>query len=405
MTQMQKLKPIDITGPHFRANPFPMFKQWRDQTPVVPVRDMMNKRAWLVTRYDDVETLLKDDTRFVKNQRSIPDSNQRGMWLPGFIKALQTNMLDTDIPDHTRLRGLVHQAFMPRLIAQMHDHITKLSHQLIDQAIKKGEMDLIKDFAAQIPMTIISEMLGVQEKDRLNFHHWSLKMVTVTSPMDGITALPGIYQLSNYLKRLFQEHRENPRDNLTTALLKAEENGSGLSEDEMLGMAGLLLSAGQETTANLIGNGALALLTHPEQLERLKTEPNLMKPAIEELMRFTAPVMVATPRYAAQNLEIAGTSIGKGDVVYAGLGSANHDEQRFLHPQNLILDRANNKHLGFGMGMHYCVGAPLARLEASVAFAVLFERIPNLQLAVKPEELRWASSFVPRGLKALPVKF
>ncbi len=399
---MPQMKPIDISNPSFRANPFPMFKQWREQTPVVPIRDMLASRAWLVTRYNDVENLLKDDTRFVKNQRSL---NQRQIPMPSFIKALQTNMLETDVPDHTRLRGLVHQAFMPRLIAQMHDHVTKLSHQLIDQAIQRGEMDLIKDFAAQIPMTIISEMLGVQEKDRLNFHHWSLKMVSISAPLDGITALPSIYQLAQYLKRLFQEHRQNPRDNLTSALLKAEENGSSLSQDELLGMAGLLLSAGQETTANLIGNGALALLTNPEQLERLKTEPSLMKPAIEELMRFTAPIMIATPRYAAQNVEIAGTSIRQGDVVYAGLGSANHDEQRFENPQNLMLDRENNKHLGFGMGMHYCVGAPLARLEASVAFSVLFERLPNLTLAVKPEELRWARSFVPRGLKALPIKF
>ncbi len=399
---MPQMKPIDISNPSFRANPFPMFKQWREQTPVVPIRDMLAPRAWLVTRYNDVENLLKDDTRFVKNQRSL---NQRQIPMPSFIKALQANMLETDVPDHTRLRGLVHQAFMPRLIAQMHDHVTKLSHQLLDQAIQRGEMDLIKDFAAQIPMTIISEMLGVQEKDRLNFHHWSLKMVSISAPLDGIAALPSIYQLSQYLKRLFQEHRQNPRDNLTSALLKAEENGSTLSQDELLGMAGLLLSAGQETTANLIGNGALALLTRPDQLERLKTEPALMKPAIEELMRFTAPIMVATPRYAAQDLEIAGTSIRQGDVVYAGLGSANHDEQRFDNPHNLMLDRENNKHLGFGMGMHYCVGAPLARLEASVAFGVLFERLPNITLAVKPEELKWARSFVPRGLKALPVKF
>jgi cytochrome P450 len=397
-------KPFDITLPAFRANPFPTFQEWREQTPVVPIRDMLTPRAWLVTRYFEVENILKDDTNFIKNRNNL-QGKQRQIPMPGFIKALQTNMLDTDVPDHTRLRGLVHQAFMPRLIAQMSDHITKLSHQLIDKAIKKGEMDFIADFAAQIPMTIISEMLGVQEKDRLNFHHWSLKMVTVSTPMDGITALPSIYQLSQFLKRLFKEHRENPRDNLTSALLKAEENGSQLSEDELLSMAGLLLSAGQETTANLIGNGLLALLTHPEQLERLKTEPNLMKPAIEELMRFTAPILVATPRYATQNLEIAGTSIKQGDVIYAGLGSANHDQTRFTDPEKLILDRENNKHLGFGMGMHYCVGAPLARLEASVAFKVLFERLPNLKLAVKPEELRWVRSFVPRGLKALPVKF
>jgi cytochrome P450 len=208
-----------------------------------------------------------------------------------------------------------------------------------------------------------------------------------------------------YLRRLFREHRLEPRDNLTSALVKAEAEGSSLSEDELIGMAAILLSAGHETTSGLIGNGVLALLTNPDQLERLKTEPALMKPAIEELVRFAPPVLMGTPRYAREDMTIAGTQIPQGDAVYAMIGSANHDERKFEHPETLMLDRTNNKHLGFGQGIHYCVGAPLARLEASTAFQVLFERLPNLRLAVQPEELRWASSLIPRGLKALPVKF
>jgi cytochrome P450 len=170
-------------------------------------------------------------------------------------------------------------------------------------------------------------------------------------------------------------------------------------------MITLLLIAGHETTVNLIGNGLLALLTHPEQLERLKTEPALIKPAIEELMRFTSPVLLATERYTSQNLEIAGVQIPKGELVFAALGSANHDETKFEKPENLMLDRINNKHLGFGQGMHYCIGAPLARLETSVAFQVLLERLPNLELAIRPEQLQWNSGLVTRGVKKLPIKF
>jgi cytochrome P450 len=343
----------------------------------------------------------------VKNRANARDPNkpQRGVPMPGFVKALQTNVLDMDPPDHTRLRGLVHQAFLPRIMAQMQTRVHDLSHELIDKAQKKGEMDLVRDFAVEIPLVVICDMLGVPEKDRDKFHDWSNAMTNVSKPIDAILAMPNMYTMVKYLRKLFQGYREHPGDNLASLLVKAEAENSSLSEDELVGMAAILLSAGHETTSGLIGNGVLALFENPDQLERIKTEPAIMKSAVEELVRFAPPVVMATPRYAREDYEISGTQISQGDTVYAMIGSANHDERKFDQPEKLMLDRTNNKHLGFGQGIHYCIGAPLARLEASVAFQVLFERLPNLRLAVKPEELRWASGLVPRGLQSMPVKF
>jgi cytochrome P450 len=399
------LDPTDITTGAFRADPFPKFKRWRDEQPVVPVK-VMGGRAWLLTRYDDVELGLKDE-RLVKNKANARDPNkpQRGVPMPGFVKALQTNVLDMDPPDHTRLRGLVHQAFLPRIMAQMQTRVHDLSHELIDKAQKKGEMDLVRDFAVEIPLVVICDMLGVPEKDRDKFHDWSNAMTNVGKPIDAILAMPNMYTMVKYLRKLFQGYREHPGDNLASLLVKAEAENSSLSEDELVGMAAILLSAGHETTSGLIGNGVLALFENPDQLERIKTEPAIMKSAVEELVRFAPPVVMATPRYAREDYEISGTQISQGDTVFAMIGSANHDERKFDQPEKLMLDRTNNKHLGFGQGIHYCIGAPLARLEASVAFQVLFERLPNLRLAVKPEELRWASGLVPRGLQSMPVKF
>ncbi len=403
--QHLSLEQVDITAPSFRANPFPTFKRWREARPVVPVQTL-GERAWVITRFDDVLAALTDE-RLVKDRRNAQDPHRkkREMWMPGFIKPLKHNMLDSDVPDHTRLRSLVHQAFMPRLIAQMQTRIHRLAHELIDRAQAKGEMDLVHDYALPIPMVVISEMLGVAEQDRAAFHRWSNVMVSVSKPMDGIFAIPSLYQLVRFLRQLFREHRLNPQDDLTSALLNAESERSKLSEDELIGMAALLLTAGHETTVNLIGNGVLALLTHPAELNRLRNEPELMKSAVEELVRYTPPVLFATTRYAREDLAIAGTHIPKGELVLAALGSANHDESKFENPETLILDRQDNKHVGFGSGMHYCLGAPLARLEASIAFQVLFERLPNIRLAVNPEALRWNSSLITRGTKAIPVKF
>lgn len=394
---------IDITAPSFKANPFPTFKRWRDHKPVVRVK-WLGQSAWIISRYDDVQAALKDE-RLVKNRRNARDTQQREPWIPAFLKPLERNMLDLDAPDHTRLRSLVHQAFTPRLIGQMQARVQSLAHKLIDRVEAKGQMDLIHDFALQVPMTIISEMLGVAEADRAKFHRWSNAAVSISKPIDGILAMPSLYQFVAFLRRLMNERRLKPTDDLTSALVKAEAEGSSLSEDELIAMVTILLIAGHETTVGLIGNGTLALLERPEQLVRLRSEPNLMKSAVEELTRFTTPVILATERYAREDISIAGVTIPKGELVLAALGSANHDETKFENPEMLILDRQNNKHLGFGQGAHYCVGAPLARLEAGIAFEVLFERLPNLRLVVKPENLRWNTGFATRNLKTLPVKF
>ena len=398
-----KLEPTNITAASFKADPFTTFKRWRETSPVVPVK-ALGQRAWIVTRYDDVQAALKDE-RLVKNKRNTRGAKTKEPWMPGFLKPLEQNMLDLDGTDHMRLRSLVHQAFTPHLIGRMQDRIHSLAHELIDRVKAKGQMDLIYDFALQVPMTIISEILGIPERDRQKFHRLSSAAVHISTSLDGLKAIPALYQFVGYLRTLIRDHRTHPKDDLTSALVQAEAEGSRLSEDELIAMLTILLIAGHETTINLIGNGTLALLEHPEQLEHLKTEPALMKTAVEELTRFTAPMMLATERYARENLEIAGVNIPKGELVFAALGSANRDETMFENPDSLQLERSSNKHLGFGMGAHYCVGAPLARLEASTAFQVLLERLPNLRLAVKPETLRWNPGLVTRGLKALPVKF
>lgn len=404
-SQTIPLESVDITSPSFKANPFPIFKHWRETQPVVPVK-VFGERAWIISRYDDVLAALTDE-RLIKDRQNVRDPSKRkgAMWVPNFIKPLQRSMIDSDVPDHTRLRSLVHQAFMPHLIAQMQARIHRLAHELIDHVQTKGEMDLIRDFALPIPTTVISEILGVAESDRADFQRWSQVIVNLNKPIDGIKAIPSLYRLVRFLRRLFREHLLDPQDDLISALLQAESEGSTLSEDELIGMVALLLSAGHETTVNLIGNGVLALITHPVQLDRLRSEPELMKSAVEELVRYAPPVLFATSRYAREDLAIAGTPIPQGELVLAALGSANHDESKFEYPETLMLDRQNNKHLGFGSGIHYCLGAPLARLESSIAFQVLFERLPNLQLAVTPEQLCWNSNLITRGVKALPVRF
>ena len=397
------LEPTNITTAKFKTDPFPTFKRWRDHSPVVPVK-LLGRRAWIVTRYNDVQAALKDE-RLVKNRRDARDATQKEPWMPAFLKPLERNMLDLDAPDHTRLRSLVHLAFTPRLIGQMQNRVHGLAHELIDRVQARGQMDLVHDFALQVPMTIISEMLGIDERDRANFHRWSSVAVSMSTPLDGLLAMPSLYQFVGFLRRLIRERRLEPRDDLTSALVKAEAEGSRLSEDELIAMVTILLIAGHETTVGLIGNGALALLENPDHLKRLRAQPDLMKSAVEELTRFTAPVLMATERYARETLSVAGVEIPKGELVLAALGSANHDETQFENPESLVLDRKNNKHLGFGQGAHYCIGAPLARLEASIAFQVLLERLPNLRLVVKSENLRWNSGFATRNLKTLPVTF
>jgi cytochrome P450 PksS len=248
-------------------------------------------------------------------------------------------------------------------------------------------------------------MLGVSAEDNQKFHRWTRTLISGGTNRNLIVLVPSIMSFMGYLKKLIKERHAHPKDDLITALVQAKEGSDSLSEDEILAMIFLLLIAGHETTVNLIGSGSLALLEHPDQLEKLRREPVVIKSAIEELLRFVCPVETATERYAREDITIAGTTIPRGELVLAVIGSANRDANYFDNPDSLNITRENNKHLAFGQGAHYCLGAPLSRLEGQIAIGTLVQRMPNLRLRVASEQLRWRGAFILRGLEALPVLF
>jgi cytochrome P450 PksS len=317
-------------------------------------------------------------------------------------------MLDLDDPDHGRLRALVSKAFTPRIIERLQGRIETLCEELLDdmerQRERKGGTDLVASYALPLPATVIAELLGVPAEDQDRFHRWSNRLVSVSSGRDMLRALPAALSFVRYLRRLVEQRRADPEDDLITALIRAEEAGDRLSEDELLAMAFLLLVAGHETTVNLIASGTLALLEHPEQTERLRRDPSLTKTAVEELLRYTSPVELATERYARKYTEIRDTRIPRGELVLAVLGSANRDERHFENPDVLDLARDPNRHLAFGRGgVHHCLGAPLARMEGQIALNSLLRRFPGARLAMAPEDLHWRRGLFLRGLEKLPL--
>jgi cytochrome P450 len=299
----------------------------------------------------------------------------------------------------------VHMAFTPRLVENMRDRIQRLTNELLDGVQLRGRMDLIRDYAMPIPTTIIAEMLGVPVSERHKFHRWSNTIVsTVPSRWGILTAIPSLIAFLRYIRKLVRTRRVSPQDDLVSALVQAHEAGDELSEDELLAMISLLLIAGHETTVNLIGNGMLALMEHPQQMNRLRDDPALIKPAVEELLRYDGPVQTATERYTRVDVTIAGVTIPRGEMVFAALASANRDERQFDHPDTLDITREPNRHLAFGQGVHFCLGAPLARLEGQIAINSLLRRIADLRLAVPGHALR-RPGLVLNGLKSLPVAF
>jgi cytochrome P450 len=403
---MGRTQLLDISSPQFKANPYPTYARLRAEEPVCRATIGGGRKAWLVTRHADVVALLRDG-RFAKDPLNARDEHgeSKAPWTPPLLRPIARNMLDLDAPDHTRLRALVQKAFVPRLVEQLRPRIASLTDELLGAAQRAGGIELLSGYALPVPLTIIAELIGVPRADQHQFHRWSTRVVSVRSAADLALALPSIWRMLRYMRGLIAQRRAEPRDDLLTALVQAEEAGDTLTEDELLGMMFILLAAGHETTVNLLASGALALLQHPEQRERLRREPSLIKPAVEELARYVSPVECATERYAREDLELAGVRVARGDLVLGVLGSANRDEAVFNAPDTLDLGREPNRHLAFGMGAHYCVGAPLARLEAQIAFAALLDRWPNLRLTVQPETLRWRRHAFLRGLQALPLAF
>ena len=283
--------------------------------------------------------------------------------------------------------------------------VQSLADELLDLALVRGEMDVIRDYALPLPMTIITEILGVPTRDKHRFHKWSQEVVSLTSPNAPLRVIPSVWRFIRYLRSFFKLRRKDPQDDLVSALIKAEDAGDKLSEDELLAMVFLLLIAGHETTVNLIGNGMLALMEHPESMNRLRRDPALIRTAVEELLRYTAPVFMSTERYAREDLNIHGITIPRGGMTLGVIGSANRDETVFNDPDVLNISRDPNKHLSFGQGIHFCLGAPLARLEGEIAINTLLRRMPDLHLNVPAGPLRWRPSIFLRGLESLPVSF
>jgi len=399
---------VDLFDPAFKANPYPTYARLRSTAPVHRITLPDGRGVWLITRYDAVLAVLKDE-RFVKDWRNAltPEQLAQVPSIPEVMKPLSKNMLDTDPPDHERLRALVSKAFTPRLVERRRGRVQGIAGALLDAFEGRGEMDLIDDYAFPLPVTVIAELLGVPTEDRDRFREWSDAAVSGNASQEYMETIliPHMQAFTDYLRAMFEEKRRNPKDDLISALVQAEKAGDKLSEDELLGMVFLLLIAGHETTVNLIGNGVLALLEHPDQLQSLRGDPSLTKSAVEELLRYDGPVETSTERFAREDVAIGGTVIPKGEMVLVVIAAADHDPERFQEPDTLDIARTDNKHLAFGKGIHHCLGAPLARMEGQIAISTLFSRMPNLRLKGSPKSLNWRSGMILRGLKALPVEF
>jgi cytochrome P450 PksS len=398
---------LDLVTQAFKANPYPTYARLRADAPVAFTRMPDGRSAWLTSRYADVVAALKDP-RLVKDRRKVatPHRMRFERFFEPIFKSLQFNMLDLDPPDHTRLRALVHKAFTPRLVEQLSARIQSLADQLLDRAADRGELEMVAGYALPIPATVIADLSGVPAADRDRFHRWTSQIVSVSSGGDLLKAVPSLLLFMRYLKKLIQLRRLEPRDDLISALVQAEEAGDRLSADELISMILLLLVAGHETTVNLIANGMLALLEHPDQLQRLRAEPELLAQgdAVEELLRYTSPVQIATERYAVEGVQLSGRVIPAGALVLCAIGSANHDERQFVQPEQLDLARTPNPHLAFGQGIHYCLGAPLARLEARIAFETFLRRFASIELAIPPGSLVWRRGTFLRGVQRLPLR-
>ncbi len=394
-------------APGVHADPYPMYHRLREQDPV-HWSDLMD--AWVLSRYADVVAILTDADRFSADRRQ---ARNRFAQMAQEVEqdfgpfGRTPTMLTSDPPLHTRLRRLVSKAFTPRAVHNLRPRIQQIVDELLDDAGPRGGMDVVWDLAYPLPVIVIAEMLGVAPDDRADFKRWSDDVVATLGgpfvPPDVMQrARTSMEELSQYFLRAIDQRRREPRDDLISGLIAAEEQGQVLSEDEILATCILLLVAGNETTTNLIGGSVLALLQNPEQLDRLRRDPSLIQPAVEELLRYAGPVH-GTGRVAKEDLAIDGRPIREGQVVFALLGAANRDPAQFRDPDSVDIARQPNEHVAFGDGIHFCLGAPLARAEAQVAIGSLIQRFPGLRL--QTEELEWGGTFIIRGLKRLPLSF
>lgn len=425
---------LNLQRDEIRANPYPFYEQLRNQDPVHWDEQM---GFWVLTRYADIDSLYTDE-RFSRAQGLMRgfqrlSESERHIVEPVYDSFSQT-VFYADPPYHTHLRGLMNHAFTPRRVERLRSYIQKTVNELFDSVQNNAEVDMIHDLAYPLPVMVIAELLGLPASDRARFKKWSDDLFAILGTVREKPAhlleraAQSLNEMTDYVKDLSRKRRASPRDDLLTALLSVTEDdslacprphgpsashatealvpeleahaASTLTEEELVSNINILLSTGHETTTHLIGNGLLALLQHRDQRERLQERPALLAAAIEEMLRYDSPVQI-TYRSALKDADIRGKLIRKGDLVNSILGSANRDPDRFSHPDRFDITRNEGRHLGFGIGIHFCIGAPLVRLEAEVVFETILRRFPNISLAT--ETLEWQEHPVFRGLKSLPV--
>lgn len=416
---------IDIFSASFKDHAFASYADLRESDPVLAVTLPNDQMLWLVLRFDDATAMMKEHGRFgndITNAYAEAElEGMRAQFLAGMSEEQANQLLDLDQlfgrillgidpPDHSRLRRLVAIPFTPKYIEGLRERVQEIARsQLddIDAKVRAGQrqFDLIDDFSYPLPLTVIAEMLGIPEEDYDRFRIWSQTSVTfVPGQPQSQEHTDLLQEFASYLRHLAIAKRESPGDDLLSGLVQAEADGDKLSEEDLISMMFLLIVAGHETTVNLIANGTLLLFEHPDQRQRLQDDPTLLKSAIEEMLRYCGPVEVGLTRWVREDTEFGGAQLKRGQQVMAVLASANHDPERFPDPEVFDIAREPNRHLAFGTGIHACLGATLARLEAEVAFTELLSRFPDLELAVPRSELTWRDGTFMRALTALPVR-
>lgn len=383
-------------APEVKQNPYPYYAHLRNHSPVYWVESL---QSWAVSRYEDVAYVAKNTQLFssapiipaiLGEMNPVPEVN----WL-----------ISTDPPAHMPLRKLVNKAFTPRMVAALEPRIKEIATQLLDGIEEGSDFDLVRDFSTPLPVMVIAEMLGVEPERYRDFKRWSDAMMRTSGgpipPAELEQLRASVDELRRYFEQAIEDRRRNPREDLITALVRAEEESQALSAREVLAMCVLLLIAGNETTTNLLGNTVITLLSHPAELAKVRADLSIVPQMIEEMLRYESPVQ-AILRLATSDAEIAGSTIPAGGRVLILYGSANRDERQFPNPDTFDLTRNPQDHLGFGFGIHYCLGAPLARLEARVAMDAFLRRFSRIQL--RGQRPDWVDSFVVRGPKMLPLE-
>jgi cytochrome P450 len=386
-----------FSNPDIAANPFPLFNQLRSGADLMPIPSPFGGgRAWLVTRLEDAVQILKDK-RFTVEMKASP--------LEKSTLFGKGNLPLVDGIYHTRLRGLVSKAFTPRFIENLRPRVQQIADELLNKVEAKGEMDIVADYAYPLPINVISDMLGVPHEDQDQIQKWSAVIAKSASIFAERDETDEAQAFSDYVVRLIAEKRQHPGDDLISQLVAMEQSGDHLDQEELLTMISLLIFAGHETTSNLISIGTLMLLDYPDQFERLKSDLSLVPNAVEELLRFNGPVTMPAPRYATEDFEFGGQQLQQGDMMILILAAANRDEREYTDPDELDIARRLSRHMAFGQGVHYCLGAPLARLEGEIAFTTLLKRFPNIHFGTSRENILWRENVQLRGLKNLPVAF